>query len=101
MLGKFIALERVNAAEMHEMQWVARCFPNTVATPAGRPMRQVPVGEVVAGMTKDGRIRDEGRRQIHPSLVREEVAGDVDPALTNQPIAPPVKKSRCRRGSRE
>ncbi len=44
--------------------------------------------------------RNEGRREIHPALVGEEIARDIDPAFGEAALAPPgEQRGDIRRGA--
>ena len=56
-------------------------------------LRQVPVGHVVAGVPQNVGLFDEHRRHVHPTLIGEHVAGDVDSTMGAQAIGPPVDEA--------
>ena len=42
--------------------------------------------------TQNKRLADQGGGHIHPPLVGEQVAGDIDPAMREAPIRPPFEQ---------
>src|SRR5436190_18585400 len=50
---------------------------------------EVPGRGITSGVTNDFDFVKERGRQVYPTLVREQTAGDVGPAEISQPISPP------------
>ena len=94
VLGEAAGIVRLDAAEVREDQRLAVHGEARRRGAADLPVRQVPVGQVAAGVAQDQRPGDEGRRHVHPALVGEHVAWDVHPAVRQQPVRPPARQPR-------
>ncbi len=100
MMGKpgVIARQHVRfvdreAAEMKKHQRAVVGAPAALGVAAEPPVRQVPVGRVVAGVPQPQHLGDETGREVDPALVGEQVAGDIGAALRQQPIRPPARQT--------
>ena len=82
----------IEAAEVKKYQplTIRSSEPLRVALDAS--VREIPIGDIVARMAENVTARDEARREIHPVLIGEEMAGDIHPALRETARRPPFEQ---------
>ena len=90
MPGEDAWVFRIDAAEMEEHQRLPIDQPGAVLPSPYIAMWKVPIGNIIAWVPQDERIRNKYRRKVHPTLVGEHVLVHVDTAVQVAPCTPPI-----------
>ena len=92
MFGKRARILRIEAAEMEKTEgpsvdFVAGANTGDLALP------DVPIGQVEAGIAKDGYTFKEAGYEVDPALIDEESFGQVDDTLIVELLLPPLEEA--------
>ena len=91
MAGQDVRVVDVCSAEVDETERHVVCQPHVVDA-AYKPLLEIPVRDVVAGVAQDRGLGDEGGKEISPFLIDEQPAREIDPAIEQGATRPPPKR---------